>query len=160
MRLSKTGLEFIKQWERFEPRPYDDGYGYMTIGYGHKIKPGESFTSLTHDQALQLLARDVGWAEDAVNNFVRVPLTQNQFDALVSLVFNWGAGNFSSSTHLRKLNAGDYAGAAQRIREHPVTSGGVHSRGLVRRRAAEADMFLSGANPTRPPRPKRPAAKR
>jgi lysozyme len=146
MNLSANGLNHIKQWEAFRSRPYNDGYGNMTIGYGHVIKPGESFTEISHDQALQILAQDVSWAVNAVNSYVQVPLTQNQFDALVSLVFNWGAGNFANSILLQKLNAGDYQGAAQRLGEHPVTSGGVFSQGLANRRASEKALFLSGTN--------------
>lgn len=147
MNISAQGLDFIKSYEAFVATPYDDGYGYLTIGYGHRIKPGERFTRLSHEEALQLLAQDVAWAEDAVNSRVRVPLTQSQFDALVSLIFNWGAGNFAASTHLQKLNAGDYVGAAQRISEHPITSNGRVSNGLIRRRAAESRMFLQQGLP-------------
>jgi lysozyme len=147
MRLSENGLSFIKRWEGFIPTPYDDGYGNLTVGYGHKIRPGESFTQISEAEGSQLLAQDVAWAEDAVNRNVRVPLTQAQFDALVSLVFNWGAGNFAESLLLQRLNAGDYAGAAERLGEHPVTSGGQYSAGLARRRQEEKAIFLSGGSP-------------
>ena len=164
MNLSQSGLNFIKQWEAFRGRPYNDGYGFMTIGYGHKIKPGERFTEISEPQAAQILANDTAWAVDAVNRNVRVPLNQSQFDALVSLVFNWGEGNFASSILLQRLNAGDYAGAANRLGEWPITSGGVTSQGLINRRAAEKALFLSGGqapggadqNPTtRPPSKKK-----
>lgn len=148
MQLSSAGLNLIKQWEAFVPTPYNDGYGNRTIGYGHVIRPGERFDRLTEGQALQILAQDAAIAEDAVNRLVAVPLTQSQFDALVSLVFNWGEGNFAASSHLRRLNAGDYAGTAQRIGEHPVTSDGVYSRGLANRRAAEKALFLREGLPT------------
>jgi lysozyme len=158
MRLSQQGLEFIKQWEKFVDHPYDDGAGYLTIGYGHLIKPGEKFGRITHQQALEILARDVAIYENLVNRLVKVPLTQAMYDALVSLAFNWR--DFPSSSHLRLLNSGDYQGAARRISEHPVTGGGVYMRGLDRRRKAESALFLSqglpgsaSANPTRPPRP-------
>lgn len=142
MQISSTGLDFLKRWERFRSTAYNDGYGNMTIGYGHLIQPGEKFAALSQAEALELLQRDVAWAESTVNQLVRVPLTQSQFDALVSLVFNWGAGNFRNSSHLALINSGDYQGTAARIREHPVTSGGVRSQGLVNRRSAEADLFL------------------
>lgn len=151
MQLSSAGLNLIKQWETFVPTPYNDGYGNATIGYGHKIRRGESFGRITESQARQILQTDVDWAEDAVNRLVAVPLTQSQFDALVSLVFNWGEGNFAASSHLRRLNAGDYAGTAQRIGEHPVTSDGVYSRGLANRRAAEKALFLREGMPTAAP---------
>jgi len=139
--LSDSGLAFLKKWERFRAKPYNDGYGNMTIGYGHVILPGEKFTQLTEAEAAAILAKDAAWAASVVSQLVRVPLSQSQFDALVSLVFNWGSGNFSNSSHLSLLNAGDYAGTAQRIREHPITAGGQRSQGLVNRRAAEADLF-------------------
>lgn len=142
MQLSDSGLDHIKRWERFRSAAYNDGYGNMTIGYGHLILPGEKFGTISQAEALEILRRDVAWAESVVNQLVRVPLTQSQFDALVSLVFNWGAGNFRNSSHLALLNSGDYSGTAQRIREHPITSGGVKSQGLVNRRNAEADLFL------------------
>lgn len=155
MQLSGSGLNSIKQYEGFRPTPYNDGAGYMTIGYGHQIQPGERFTRLSEAEALQLLASDVAGAESAVNNLVQVPLTQPMFDALTSLVFNWGASHFRDSTHLQKLNAGDYQGAAQRISEHPITGRGKLMPGLVRRRREEAAMFLSGGIPGNPPRPPR-----
>ncbi|HEU0175099.1 MAG TPA: lysozyme [Blastocatellia bacterium] len=147
MQLSANGLNFIKQWEGFRATPYNDGYGSMTIGYGHKIRAGESFTQISEAQASQLLAQDVGWAEDTVSSYVSVPLTQSQFDALVSLTFNWGAGNFAQSQLLQRLNAGDYSGAAERLGEWPVTSGGVYSAGLANRRQAEKSLFLSEGSP-------------
>lgn len=141
MSLSDSGLSFLKKWERYRGQPYNDGYGNMTIGYGHVILPGEKFTSLSEPEAAALLAKDAAWASSVVNQLVQVPLTSSQFDALTSLVFNWGSGNFRNSSHLALLNSGDYAGAAKRLREHPVTSGGQRSQGLVNRRAAEADLF-------------------
>jgi lysozyme len=147
MRLSANGLSFIKRWEGFIPMPYDDGYGNPTIGYGHKIRQGEHFTRISEAEASQLLAQDTGWAENAVTRLVSVPLTQSQFDALTSLVFNWGETNFAQSDLLTRLNAGNYAGAAERLGEHPVTSGGQYSAGLARRRQEEKATFLSGESP-------------
>lgn len=142
MQLSTAGLDFIKSHEGFSAVPYDDGFGFLTIGYGHRIRSGERFTRISQAEALQLLAADTAWAQSAVNRLVRVPLTQSMFDALVSLVFNWGEGNFSQSSHLQKLNAGDYYGAADRLGQHPITSAGKVAPGLVRRRQEESAMFL------------------
>lgn len=147
MTLSETGLSFIKRHEGFRAAPYDDGYGNLTIGYGHKIRSGERFMQISEAEASQILAQDVAWAENAVTRLVRVPLTQSQFDALTSLVFNWGETNFAQSSLLTTLNAGDYAGAANRLGEHPVTSGGQYSAGLARRRQEEKALFLSGGSP-------------
>lgn len=149
MRISIQGVTAIAQHEALRTAVYYDQAGHATIGYGHKIKPGESFISISADDALTILAADVGVAEDAVNALVRVGLSQSQFDALVSLVFNIGSGNFRSSTLLRRLNGGDYAGAlAQFGVWNKVRSGGglVVSNGLVSRRAAEAALFAAGTD--------------
>jgi len=138
---SRLGLEEIKRHEGLRLAAYDDGAGNLTIGYGHKIVSGDTPTRITREQAEALFLADVATAEAAVNRSVRVPLTASQFDSLVSLVFNWGAGNFSQSELLRRLNVGDYRGAQQRLSEHPVTAGGEIVSGLQRRRRAEADWF-------------------
>lgn len=161
MQISQRGIDFIKSHEGWSATPYDDGAGYMTIGYGHLIKRGESFGTITREQGEEILRQDIQWAVNNVNRLVKVPITQAMFDALVSLQFNWG--DFPSSLALKRLNAGDYAGAAQRISEHPITGGGKVLRGLVRRRKEESALFRSegfpdGSNPT-PPRPKNTASR-
>lgn len=111
MKTSARGVEFISTHEGFAARVYND-HGHPAIGFGHDLRPGESFPDgITREQALALLASDVAWAEAAVNANVRVPLTQGQFDALVDFTYNEGSGAFAGSTTLRLLNAGDYAGA-------------------------------------------------
>lgn len=140
MTTSELGKAEIKRHEGLRLTAYDDGAGNLTIGYGHKVV-SDMPTRITREQAEELFLADVATAEAAVNRSVRVPLTASQFDALVSLVFNWGAGNFSQSELLRRLNAGDYRGAQQRLSEHPVTAGGEIVSGLQRRRRAEAEWF-------------------
>ena len=137
---SRLGLEEIKRHEGLRLTAYDDGAGNLTIGYGHKVT-SDMPNKITREQANEIFAADIAIAEAAVNRFVQVPLTSSQFDALVSLVFNWGSGNFSQSELLRRLNAGDYRGAQQRLSEHPVTAGGEIVSGLQRRRRAEAEWF-------------------
>jgi len=137
---SELGKNEIKRHEGLRLTAYDDGAGNLTIGYGHKIV-SDMPNKITREQAEELFRSDLAVAEAAVNRSVRVPLTSAQFDGLVSLVFNWGGGNFSQSELLRRLNAGDYRGAQQRLSEHPVTAGGVVMSGLQRRRRAEADWF-------------------
>jgi len=137
---SELGKEQIRKHEGLRLTAYDDGAGNLTIGYGHKIV-SDIPNKITREQAEELFRADLAIAEGGVNRSVRVPLTSAQFDALVSLVFNWGGGNFSQSELLRRLNAGDYRGAQQRLSEHPVTAGGVVMSGLQRRRRAEADWF-------------------
>jgi lysozyme len=139
---SPDGVAKIATWETFQPRPYQDLAGYWTIGYGHKIKPGESFVSITEDEARALLARDTADAQAAINSNVKQPLTQPQYDALTSLVFNIGGGAFSNSTLLQKLNAGDFAGAADQFTRW-VYAGGQRVNGLYNRRVAESQLFAS-----------------
>jgi lysozyme len=123
--------------EAYLPTPND----VWTIGYGHThtTKKGQK---ITEAQAEELLRRDIAWAEEAVNKLVVVPLTQNQFDALVSFVFNVGVGAFSKSTLLRLLNAKDYEGAANQFLRWNKQKGKVLN-GLTKRREEERKLFLS-----------------
>ena len=140
MTTSELGKAEIKRHEGLRLTAYDDGAGNLTIGYGHLIR-SDMPNQISRDDAERLFLADLATAEAAVNRLVQVPLTSAQFDALVSLVFNWGAGNFAQSELLRRLNAYDYTGAQARLREHPVTAGGQVLPGLQRRRRAEADWF-------------------
>ena len=106
MQLSTEGLELIKKSEGFRDHVYRDVAGFPTIGYGHLVKPDESFPNgVTESQAASILAADVQQAEQAVARLVKVALTQGQFDALVDFCFNLGAGRLAGSTLLRELNA-------------------------------------------------------
>lgn len=140
--LSKEGLNFIKNWESLSLTPYDDGAGYQTIGYGHKMSDEEiaSVESITQEEAEALLSVDVRSAENGVNQLVKVPLAQHQFDALVSFCFNCGVGNFGSSTLLKLLNKGYYGTVSEQMARW-VHSGGKKMKGLVRRREAEGRFF-------------------
>ena len=143
MHLSDSGVDLIKNFEGLRLSAYQDSGGVWTIGYGHTggVKAGDR---ITQGQAEALLRQDTGWAQDAVRQQVRVPLTQDQFNALTSFTFNLGAGALRDSTLLSKLNAGDYAGAQAEFGRF-VHAGGRVLQGLVRRRAAEADLFGSHA---------------
>lgn len=143
--ISNAGIQLLQEFEGFRATPYPDGSKWA-IGYGHNIRTGETFSSISKSEALSLLISDARTAEGAIGRCVRVPLSQPQLDALISLVYNWGEGNFCSSTLLKRLNAGDYQGAATRLREHPVTQDGIVLPALVRRRGREADLFLSGTS--------------
>lgn len=143
MKASKKIIDFIAAHEGFRGKIYKDPYGYPTIGFGHLLKEGEEEifkNGITREQALELLKNDVYDAEKAVNLLVKVPLTQNQFDALVSFTFNVGSGNLRRSTLLRKLNEGDYQGAADQFLRW---IGSPPLPGLQRRRAEERKIFLS-----------------
>lgn len=101
MKISSKGLELIKKYEGFSSGKYLCPAGKATIGYGHVIQSGETYTNLTEKEALELLDQDADIAENTVNNLVKAPLNQNQFDALVSLVYNWGSGHFLRSLGLK-----------------------------------------------------------
>lgn len=142
MKTSSAGVALIKKFEGFSPVPYTCPAGKVTIGYGHVIKPGETFTTLAEEEATQLLMRDLVNREQAVMLLVKVPLTQGQFDALVSFVFNLGVGALKSSTLLKRLNAGEYERAADNFQRW-VFVGHTKLKGLETRRAAEWAMFTS-----------------
>lgn len=145
MKISDTGITLIKNFEGFKAKAYYCPAGKITIGYGHTGKELTIKDEITRERAEQILKHDLEWAEGVVNRHVKVGLGQHQFDALVSLVFNIGEGNFSSSSLLKVLNAGDYdAVPAQIVRWNKITQGKkkVVSSGLVRRRQAEADLWL------------------
>lgn len=141
-RIGPAGLELVKSFEQLRLRAYlptaDD---VPTIGYGHTegVKMGDTCTA---QQAEQWLIEDLDTAERCVNGRVKMPITNNQFDALVSLVFNIGVANFKASTLLRKLNMGDYAGAAAEFHRWRFQKG-KELAGLVRRRARERELFLT-----------------
>ncbi len=139
---SSTGIDLICSFEGLRLSAYDDGVGVWTIGYGTtvingvKVKKGDTCTV---EQAKSYMASDLKKFEAAVNK-VTVVLNQNQFDALVSLAYNIGTGAFASSTLLKKLNAGDYKGAAAQF-DVWIKAGGKRMQGLVNRRAAERKLF-------------------
>jgi lysozyme len=117
---------------------------FQTVGYGHKVKPGEDFSGgITEAQADAMLTADLDTAWKIVNVWCIPPdpLTQGQVDALTDFVFNEGAKAFSNSTLLRRINAGDIAGAAGQF-DLWTFSGGKVLPGLVKRRAAEKALFL------------------
>ena len=138
--LSGQGLAKLQQREGFAATPYQDHKGY-SIGYGHLIKPGENLTHVTVAQALDLLATDVQWAQDAVSSAITVPLAQPQFDALVSFCFNVGAGAFKRSTLVKRINAGDPEASGE-FGRWVYASGQVNSA-LVGRRQSEQQQFES-----------------
>lgn len=150
-KVSAKGLQLIKNQEGFHNgTSYKDQKGVWTIGYGHTgqldgkpIGPG---MKISRERAEELLKTDVARFEKAVNNSVRVPISQNMFDALVSLCYNIGPGAFASSTVVKKLNAGDYKGAAEAFKlwnKVEVKGKMVESEGLTRRRKTEMDLFSS-----------------
>ena len=147
MRTSPEGLDLIKRHEGLRLEAYLDPVGVWTIGYGHTGSAyAKEGVKISRSKAAALLRQDLHEAEHAVAALVNVPLQQDEFDALVSIVFNVGAGAFNRSTLRRKLNAGDRAGAALEFGRWVFgTKDGKKIRlpGLVKRRAEEAAMFLA-----------------
>lgn len=140
---SGSDLALTEQFEGCQLTAYQDVAGVWTIGYGHTgpdVSPG---LTITQDQAAQLLQQDVASAAACVNQAVTVALNQDEFDALVDFVFNLGQGAFRSSTMLRDLNAGDFAGAAGEFDKWDHAGGKVVA-GLLRRRQAEEALFQEG----------------
>ena len=139
MQISERGLALIKEFEGLYLKAYRCPAGVPTIGYGHTAGVAMGQT-ISEQQADEYLRRDVRMFERAVDRLVKVPLAQGQFDALVSFAFNLGAGALQSSTLLRMLNSGDYAGAAAQFGRW-TKAGGRVLPGLVRRREAERRLF-------------------
>lgn len=146
MQISNKGIELIKRFEGLELKAYQDSVGVWTIGYGwtqpvdgKKIGP---CMVIDHATADRLLKCGVVQYEQGVNQLVKVNITQGQFDALVSFAYNLGLRSLSTSTLLQKLNAGDKQGAANEFGRW-VNAGGKRLEGLVKRRAAERETFLS-----------------
>lgn len=133
----------IKDHEGLRLTAYKDGGGVWTIGYGHTGADVREGLTIPLSEAERLLTRDLKTAEGHVNGAVQVKLTQNQFDALVSFVYNVGGEAFRTSTMLRLLNAGDYVGAANQFPRWNKDNGKV-VQGLINRRAKERDLFLRG----------------
>lgn len=145
MTTSQTGINLITGFEDIELKAYLCPAGVWTIGFGTtvypdgtKVKKGDSCTL---DQAKLYFAHDLKRFEASVNNLVKVPLSQNQFDALVSLTYNIGTGAFAGSTLLKLLNQKQYREAAAQFTRWNK-AGDKELRGLTRRREAERDLFL------------------
>lgn len=150
MKISESGVALLKRFEGLELEAYQDIAGVWTIGYGHTgsdVQPGQR---ITEREAEALLRRDLRPREDAVDRFVNVPLNQNEFDALVSFVYNVGAQAFRGSTALKRLNRGARMAAADALTWwNKATVGGVLREilGLTRRRAAEKALFVTPVDP-------------
>ncbi|PHM49960.1 lysozyme [Xenorhabdus miraniensis] len=144
MEISENGINKLKSYEGLKLKAYPDpatGAEPWTIGYGHTkgVKPGQVITA---QQAEAFLYQDLLPIYDAIHRLVKVSLTQGQFDALCSFIFNLGIGNFTYSTLLKKLNVGDYQGAAREFLKWDRADGR-KIPDLLRRRESEQQTFLS-----------------
>lgn len=145
MKISYIGLDLIKSYETLQLTAYRalKTEKYLTIGYGHygpDVKEGQT---ITKEEATELLQQDVQTAENELNQLIKqnVLLTQNQFDALCSLVFNIGVGNFRKSTLRKKLLNRIQSVDCEFMKW--VYSGGHYIQGLYNRRKKEVELFLS-----------------
>lgn len=163
--VSKAGLELIAGFEGWRADLYEDVAGHCTIGYGHLVHQGNITAAdrkgpfgkgISKDQGMALLHKDAQRMVQAVRDCVTVPLSQNQFDALVSFTFNVGAGALRRSTLVRRINAGERDVAGEFLKWNKA--GGKVYAGLTRRRTAEAAMFTGGTAPVAPAQPAKPAA--
>ena len=139
--VNASGIALIKSFESFRALPYQDEDGIWTIGYGHTKDVTPHMPAITEWQAEDFLQQDLQDAEADIANYVRVTLTDNQYAALVSLVFNVGPLPLKHSLGTF-LNAGNYQAAGDEFRRWRLSAGEV-SDGLVRRRAAERALFLT-----------------
>jgi len=156
MKTSAAGRAFLTKEEGLRLKAYRCSAGVLTIGVGHTSAAGAPRVTadlvITREQADEILSRDLVTFEDAVNKAIKVPVSQNEYDAMVSLAFNIGTNGFAGSSVVRKLNAGDRAGAAEafllwkRAGDHPTI--------LLARRQREKALFLSSATPVAPKAPK------
>lgn len=145
MKLSNRGLNLIKEFEGLRLDAYFDPIGLLTVGYGHLCKKNEGFrlgVRITPQLAERLLASDVVWAENAVENLVVPQLSQNQFDALVSFTFNVGQTTFRRSSVLRFVNINRFDRANDYLLKY-IYADGRKLKGLINRRQAESKLFLS-----------------
>ncbi len=146
MKINQAGLNLIKKYEGFRSRAYRDAVGVWTIGYGHtsmaglpKVTPG---LKISRQQGEYILARDVEKFAREIRPMILVDLTDNQFSALVSFAYNVGGANFRKSSVLKRVNAGRFDAVPNRLSLW-VKAGGRTLKGLVRRRAAEGELFIA-----------------
>ena len=146
MTSSPAATNLIKQFESLRLDAYLCPAGVWTIGWGHTVGVREGLR-ITEDLAEGFLLRDIAQVNQGLATVFQVPLTQGQYDALVSLCFNLrgGAQRLPSIAPklVAKIHAGDYAGAADELLDIDRSNGQVLP-GLVRRRAAERSLFVAG----------------
>lgn len=140
MEISGRGRQFIREREGLRLKAYRDGGDVWTIGYGHtkEVRAGDN---ISFDKAEVFFEEDIDKAISVIEKYVEVELSQNQFDALTSFIFNVGGTAFAHSTMLKKLNTGDFSGAAEQF-DRWVYDNKKKIEGLVARRKLEKALFL------------------
>ena len=148
MKISQNGLNLIKEFEGLSLKPYLDVVNIPTIGWGNTYYPDGKKVTMNDKPIDELKANEIleyiankDFAS-FVSKVVKVPLNQNQFDALVSFAYNVGNGSLQNSTLLKKLNSGDYQGASNEFLRWNKAGGKVLN-GLTKRREKERALFLS-----------------
>ena len=141
MKTSNKGIDLIKKHEGFRSKAYRCSANVLTIGFGHTLNV-KSTDVITLDEAEYFLRQDVEFAEKEVNRH-NLNINQNQFDALVSFVFNLGVGNFARSTLLRKIKSNPNDPNIRKEFERWIYAGGKVLIGLVRRRKEEAELYFT-----------------
>lgn len=145
LKPTEKAIKLIKELEGLKLKAYQDYGGVWTIGWGH-TRTAKPNMVITKEEAEKLLQDDIERVALIINQLVRVPLNQNQFDALTSFVFNVGVLNFRKSTILLLLNQGKYEAASNELlkwtkAKDPKTGQYVELKGLVRRRKKEKELF-------------------
>lgn len=144
LNISQVGLDLIKHYEALRLKPYLDANGNVTCGYGHKYTSTDHYPAVwTTDLADMVLTLDVSTAVHGIRRFTYVQLSQPQMDALTSLVFNIGTGDYFTSTLRKCLNRSDYHGAADQFLVWDKIRGEFNSW-QAQRRKSEHDLFLTG----------------
>lgn len=140
--MYKDAINLIKKFESFKENIYLCPAGFKTIGYGHVIKKDENFTSITIEQAEELLLKDVQRIINFLHKNIDFQISKKQFNALISFCYNIGTGAFFASTLRRKINRGDVLEASEEFSKW-IYAGGQKLLGLIIRRHAEKSLFLS-----------------
>lgn len=166
MRVSTNFIRLLEEFEGRKNQVYNCPAGCPTIGIGHKLTDQEINSGqiiiagqaidyrqgLSDEQIDALVCQDAQKFEETVNSLIRVPLNQNQFDALVSFTFNIGAGALASSTLLKVLNGSNYTAVPEQMKRWKFSNGQVLP-GLVTRRQKEADLFMTPVDELTEPKP-------
>lgn len=146
MKASAVAYALLRDVEAWRAKSYPDSAGYITVGYGHVLPKGMLSAEITKELGEQWLEEDVEKVERCIIDTVKVPLTQNQYDALVSFIYNIGVNAWTVSDTLKILNAGHYSKIPDRLRmwnkvTDPATGSKVVSNGLKNRREREVSLW-------------------
>lgn len=146
MATTDITLELIKSFEGFSARVYLCSGGYKTVGFGHVVMPGENFSTISEEEAEELLLKDIAIAKRAVLKLIHVALHPNQLAALTSFTYNVGSGALQRSTLRQKVNREEHGSIPQELMRW-IWAAGKRSNGLIRRRTAEAALYAKSVLP-------------